>query len=583
MNEMLTITSSVQAYFEEFLNLWDMAAADAIFISEVRFHYPLGELKIRKRKAMKISFSAVIAMIALNICAFPIEARSLDASAAPAAANCAALAAADFSSVVDAPTQILVSALAKADGSIPVYCRVQGYVASHVGFELRLPEHWNGKFFYGGCGGFCGELYTEECNDPLRKGYACIVSDMGHRSNSAEAKWAYNNLQAKIDHSYRGVHVSTLAGKAITERYYGKAPNKSYYMGCSTGGRQGLVEAQRFPWDYDGIISIAPVFDLTGAFMNKLWASLATVDKDGHPILTKADAKLVNAAVIASCDMDDGLNDGLISNPVGCKFDISALVCKTGQKVGCISHAASAAVEKIYAGPMTSKGERLQVGGAPPGSELNWIGSYIVPENQRAQELNFAAEEFRYMAFMPDPGPSWKPGDFDFDRDYKRLGMMETLASASNPDLRKYKAAGGKFIAVHGWTDELAPAAATIDYYETMERTMGGRARTEGFFRLFMVPGMNHCIGGNGAFAIDYLTYLEAWVEQGRAPEVMIGAHVKSENYDFTLDNYLEWTKFPLDPDKVSFTRPIYPFPLQAKYKGRGNPNDAASFAPFRP
>jgi feruloyl esterase len=208
---------------------------------------------------------------------------------------------ADFSGIQDAPTQVTAAELVPAAEQDPGYCRVQGYVLPQIGFELRLPAaDWNGKFLEVGCGGSCGDLgWTFWC--PLRRGYACLVTDMGHKSGPKdEDMWAYNNLQAQLDWGSRSTHVVVLAGRTITERYYGRSPNKAYFMGCSTGGRQALVEAQRFPWDFDGIIGIAGVPSEQEILTNQIWAVRALSDKDGRPLLGIADLELVHGAALAS-------------------------------------------------------------------------------------------------------------------------------------------------------------------------------------------------------------------------------------------------------------------------------------------
>jgi feruloyl esterase len=215
---------------------------------------------------------------------------------------------------------------------------------------------------------------------------------------------------------------------------------------------------------------------------------------------------------------------------------------------------------------------------------MGWVDrpygyDYVRSDNKLASCEDWALQYFRYMV-IPPAGSDWKVADFDFDRDYKRFGtgVQESLLNAANPDLRKFKAAGGKLMLYQGWNDHTVAPEKTIDYYQTVQRTMGGRASTESFFRLFMVPGMLHCTGGDGAFAIDYVAYMETWVERAQAPDVMIGAHVEG------LGGAAFWLKFPLDPaTPISFTRPVYPYPRRAKYKGSGDPNDAASFQPVEP
>src|SRR5262245_6708609 len=226
------------------------------------------------------------------------------------AEQCTALKNVDFSNIQDAPTQITAAKLIGTKGD-PVYCQVQGYVSPQVNFEIRLPvSNWNKKFMETGCAGACGTVLIDWlCPSLLGKGYACIASDMGHAGKFGNGLWAYNNLQAEVDWGYRATHVTALAGKAITERFYRKAPDKSYFMGCSTGGRQGMVEAQRFPWDFDGIIAGAPSSDQSGAIMVRLGAALAMRAMDGSSILSQEDLQLVHNAVVAACDMNDGVRD----------------------------------------------------------------------------------------------------------------------------------------------------------------------------------------------------------------------------------------------------------------------------------
>jgi hypothetical protein len=498
-----------------------------------------------------------------------------------AGSKCALLEKADFSAVQDAPTHITESKWVDASDGTPAHCRVQGYVAPQIGFEIFLPTaDWNKKFIEVGCGGFCGSINQDACRDPLRRGYSCIVSDTGHQGE--DGLWAYSNLQAKIDWGYRGPHVAAIAGKAITQRYYNQTPRKSYFDGCSTGGRQAMVEAQRFPWDFDGIIAGAPPINFTANSMAQLWASLAAKNKDGSAIFNSDSVALVHKAVLAQCDLDDGIRDGIVGNPRQCRFEPATLACEGSRKTDCLTGEQIAAVKKIYAGPFVST-ETISAGGFMPGSELGWIDIYFSADGGPGFLYSYDAEKFRYAAFLPDAGPGWKPTDLDFDLDYKRLGTMESLYSATNPDLRQFKHNGGKLLVYQGWNDQLEPPAAIADYYETAERVIGNRATTQNFFRLFMIPGMNHCGGGEGAWVIDYLSYLEDWVERGKAPEKMIGAHLRVPDDPVKAQEIIRNSRFPLNPSGVAFTRPMYPYPLRAKYKGTGDPADAANFVPVNP
>jgi feruloyl esterase len=527
-----------------------------------------------KKTSIVVVVFATLAVPTLGLAA--PEPTTVDATAGSA---CAALGTMSFADLPDAPTQVTAAKLVVPDGRVPAYCRVAGYVAPSVGFELRLPAvGWNGKFAHIGCGGFCGSIFAGACDSLLARGYACIATDMGHRSTALDGKWAYDNPQAKLDFAYRATHVATVAGKAITQAFFGKAASRSYFLGCSTGGRQGLVEAQRFPTDFDGIVSGAPVISELGDGMALLWNVRAALGPDGHPLLTPEDVRRVHAAAVARCDRDDGVADGLIGDPRACRFDPAELRCTAGKTGDCLSAAQVEAVRKIYAGPVNSRGQALYTGGALPGSELNWIGPYVPADAGGSIYAGFMSELFRYMAFIPDPGPSWKPADFDWDRDPPRLAMMESLYSGSNPDLRRFKAAGGKLIVYQGWADQSVLPLNIIDYYETAERTMGGRAPTQEFLRLFMIPGMNHCYGGEGAYTIDYLSGLEAWVERGEAPDALRSVHPKTES-----PLGVTWGAALPGAEDTLFSRPAYPYPLQPRYLGKGDPRDAESYLPQGP
>lgn len=512
------------------------------------------------------------------------------------ASHCASLVDVDFSHVLDAPTEVTEAQLTAGSDVLPAYCEVKGYVSPSVGFFLAMPaQDWNGKFFEIGCGGFCGGIVSRGSLErskaryvgPKHRGYAFLVFDGGHATGAISGLWGDNNLQAQFDFGVRAPHVAALAGKAITGYYYKRAPIKSYFAGCSSGGQQAFSEAQRFPWDFDGILAGAPSPTFSGPMMYYLWSGRALAGK-----VNKADLKLLHEAALAKCDMDDGVRDGIIGDPLHCKFDPSELACKGTYKEGrCLTAEKIDAVRKVYSGPTTSHGVKIYTGGPLPGSELNWIsdtpGTAYVYGGDKV--VPWSGEYFRYIGFVPAPGPSWNPQDFDFDRDYKRLRMAESLfGAADNPDLRKFKAAGGKMILYQGGQDESDIPTDAVDYYETTEKLMGGREATQEFFRLFLVPGMNHCLGGAGAWAIDYVSYLEDWVEQGKAPAVLIGSHLDMDDFLRTRSSSdsnfsAEFEQFRSDPQNVKFTRPIYPYPVRARYRGSGDPNKAASFVPVKP
>lgn len=497
-------------------------------------------------------------------------------------ARCGALLTMDFSRVPDAPTQILAATHYEATDVTPAHCEVHGYVAPQVGFGLRLPsDTWNGKMLMIGCGGLCGgyDWPLDACGASLGRGYACVATDMGHKSSVFDGKWAYENLQGEVDFAFRATHVTLLTGREIVNGYYRELPRRAYFMGCSQGGRQALKSAQNFPADFDGIIAGAP---LVGGVAGLLWPALSVTAEDGTSLLDGRAVQLVHDAVLDRCDMDDNVRDGVVSDPLRCKFEPAERRCTGDGHVGCLTDAQVGAVARIYGGLAASEGQSIYSDGLERGSELNWardvVGRFINPHAGVPEFL--LTDIYRYLAFTPDTGPSWQLADFDFKRDPARIDMFEALHGVRNPDLRRFKAAGGKLLIYHGWNDTSIPPRPTVDYYEAVVRTMGGRAATEDFARLFMVPGLNHCTGGDGAYAVDYLRYLEAWVERSRPPDVLIGVHPVEEQPYKLLFHDMELTR---DPGSVEFSRPVYPYPRRARYVGRGDPARADNFEAVEP
>lgn len=516
----------------------------------------------------------LVALAKLAPCAVPVA----DLIRTDLVAQCQSLRTKNFQEVPDAQTQVTTTVAVEPNGIKSSHCLVSGYISPNIGIKIGLPSQWNGRFLHSGCGGHCGSTadFDWSCAEPLGRGYACIVSDMGHQGTGADGLWAYNNLLAKVDWGFRATHVVTLAGKAITESFYGTRPSKSYFVGGSTGGRQALQEAQKFPSDFDGIVAIAPPVDLSAIYLTFAWGARVLHGKDGEPIVGRGELQLLTQAALNQCDMDDGVRDQVIGDPLRCDFDPASLVCGSTKSDQCLSQEQVDAVKKIYDGPTNSVGEKLSGGGPLPGSELGqwdinpdigWAFSYLVASGHK----NLAIDGFRYLFFWPDAGPSWQLSDFDFDRDSQRLALRQVLYDSSNPDLRRFKAAGGKLIILQGLNDNAVLPRSTIDYYETVTRTMGGRVATQSFARLYLLPGVGHDLpAGQGAGIVDYMTAIEKWVEEGEAPDKLIAARVK--DYD---------SRQPIDSRRIQITRPVYPYPIRAKYKGRGNPDSADSFYPF--
>jgi feruloyl esterase len=490
----------------------------------------------------------------LAACAF--AAAVCGSAQALTAGQCAAL-----TTLAVPATTITGAALVPAAGVLPEYCRVSGHVDTEINFELRLPSNWNGKFYHQGGGGFVGSI--PPAGPGLSRGYAAVATDTGHQGTGVAAldgAWALNNPQRQLNFGHRAVHVVTVAAKQIVAAAYGRAASRSYFEGCSNGGRQAMMEAQRYPADFDGIIAGAPALDWTGLMTGFNYNQQAVRSAPIPPEKLSVIAK----AVVAKCDAKDGLVDGLVDNPRRCGFDPSVVQCTTGDAANCLTAAQVATVRKVYDGPVNSRGEQLHPG-FPPGAEDGgsgwqlWIsgpsGVPVPPVNNNPFQFTFSDHYLRFMVFSD---PTYDSMTFDFDNDTDRVDATAPTFSATNPNLAPFRARGGKLLVWHGWADHALMADRSIEYYNDVIRTMGNKNKVEDFFRLFLAPGMHHCSGGPGLNSFDALTALENWVEQGRAPNSLLASHVGSG---------------------VQRTRPLCSYPKVAVYNGKGNPNSAASFS----
>jgi pimeloyl-ACP methyl ester carboxylesterase len=492
--------------------------------------------------------------------------------ASPAAAQdtldqqCRSLTKRDFSRTQDAAFTLTGASVMTQNVSRP-FCELDGYIIPEISFKMRLPlVGWNGRFILLGSGGWANRKFDFLCDDPLSRGYACIMGDGGHQYN--DGLWMQSSPQSKIDWGYRATHVVALAGKTLVQAFYLKPPVMSLMLGVSTGGYQGLVEAQRFPWDFNGIIAIAPDIDEGDLSMRTAWIANHLLDEKGGPLFTKSDLQILHAGALKACDDSDNIRDGIIGDPIACKFDPRTVGCASHLSTNCLSKPQVDAAMAIYGGPATSAGVSISTGGPLPGSEMEWPDAL--------EDVSFAENFFRF-ALTESPLDGFSASKFNYDEDYKRLGLAGTFLS-SDPDLRRFHQAGGKLLIVQGGNDVTEQARSEIDYFEMVERVMGGAAETRGFVRLFLVPGMNHGSGGDGAFAIDYLSAMERWVADQAAPDMLVGAHVP------------EWANgsagiragltAPRAGMQVTFTRPIYPYPLHAVYNGQGDAKDYRSFHP---
>ncbi len=465
-----------------------------------------------------------------------------------------------FADLVDAPTQLTATEIVAASEGLPAHCRVRGFVEPRIQFELRLPAlTWNGKLLMQGCGGLCGEIRSASCDDALDRGYAVVATDMGHEGPAYDSTWARDNLAAEIDFAYRATHVVAVAAKAIVSQHYERPAEKHYFRGCSTGGRQALVSAQRFPSDFDGIIAGAPVLDETGtAALHLIWSGRANLDAGGEPVLTAQRVDQVRRRVLEACDDIDGVADGIIADPRACNWRLALPACEEASGDDeCFRPEELQVLERLYTGAKNSRGESLVLGGLMPGSEYEWVPNFVGRDGPAVFHPDGPIKQlYQTLLFFDDLPPDRSAVDFDFDKDPPRLALMEVLYSAKNPDLRKFRAQGGKIIVYQGWDDVEVTPLNTIDYFETMERTVGGQADTADFARLFMLPGVAHCRRGPGADTVDWLTHLERWVETDQPPDELTA-------YKLTKDqNYLGLPRprFPLPETEYLSQRVLLPY-----------------------
>jgi hypothetical protein len=500
-----------------------------------------------------------------------------------------------LAAIPDAPTSINSARVVAAGGThgaidrdLPELCRVEGVISPTVGFLLRMPTSgWNGKLLMGGCGGPCG-TYLEDRFDPaVVRGYAVVTTDMGHKG----AGWlfGYDNPQGQLDFAYRATHLTAEAAKVIVAQFYGRPPAHDYFFGCSTGGRQAMIEAQRFPQDFDGIIAGAPVYDEIGDgpyFLD--WNTRINTAPDGTTILTQDKLPLIHAAVLSQCDAKDGLKDGLVTDPLKCAFDPATLICRPGQAAAsCLTAVQADVAQKFHDGARNSQGQRLYFG-IPWGAEDQWVNyfGWVSPTGRQYDGAGYSIVGYLGFGSGPPKGAGYRISDFDYDRDPPRLAMAGVLYNPGDPDLSRFRAAGGKLIVFHGMNDNNIPVAASIDYYRRAQLANGGAAETSRFFRLFTPAGMNHCRDGDGGGEADWISALETWVEHGAPPDRMVVYHLKAPEPTAprTMEDYgapyARVTRYPIDPQSYDRARPVYPWPTFAHYAGHGDPALPQSWGP---
>ena len=501
----------------------------------------------------------------------PITAAGLaDLPAVSPVMDCADAVDLDLSGVADAAVTLRSATVVTTGASAP-YCEVRGTIAPADTIVLRLPTHgWTQRYVQTGCGGLCGSAnigYTQAATcPPIADGtVASATTDMGHQGLN-DGSWAAGNPQAQIDFAYRGVHQTAVVAKAVIARFYGRAASYSYFDGCSDGGREALMETQRYPHDFNGIAAGAPANNM--AVQNTFhhaWNVVANKDANGDFILLAGKLPLIHTAVLNACDTLDGLKDGLIDDPRRCAFDPATLLCRTGASPStCLSAAEVGVVRRLHNGAVDAHGNRLEPAIAHEwGSELDWTLFVPTAQGQTVASENFALSYLRYLAQPNQADPDYQLTDLTFTvRSFWKVVQSSSYLSAMDPDLSTYQRGGGKLLLWHGWNDQHISPQSTLAYYNALRQTMGART-VDRFAQLYLFPGMAHCGGGEGPNTFDILTPVMAWVESGTSPGRIVASNVVNGS--------------------VTRTRPVYPYPTVARYDGSGSSDDAANFVPVRP
>ena len=438
-------------------------------------------------------------------------------------------------------------------GDLRAFCRVTATIKptsdSDIKIEVWLPSvGWNGRHEVVGNGGWAGSIGYAALSDALRDGYAAAGTDTGHEGGSA--KFALGHPEKLIDNAYRAVHEMTVQAKVIVAAFYGDGPTFSYWNGCSSGGKQGLKEAQRFPADFDGIIAGAPANNMMRLHIGSLWNAAAVHATDASAI-PPAMFPAIHKAVLDACDALDGAKDGLIEDPTRCHFDPQVLQCRADAGPPCLVPAQVEALRKIYGGAVNPRTNEQIFPGWARGFELG------LGVTAGAQPESTPLDTFRYVVTQ---NPEWDWRTLDFDADVAKADAVDHgVITSVDPDLSAFFARGGKLLLYHGWGDPNISPLNTVNYYNSAVVKNGGVKATETKMRLFMMPGMGHCRGGEGPDTFDKMRVIRQWVEEGKVPGRIVATHRTG--------------------DAVDRTRPLCPYPQVAKYTGTGSIDDASNFA----
>jgi feruloyl esterase len=477
------------------------------------------------------------------------------------------------------PDVRIASVMKEAD---PVsHCKVAGVIGPETHFELLLPDEWNGKFVMGGGGGFVGVVMNVAlAYGALQEGYATVGTDTGHKGHPLDASWAHNNLERLVNFGHQAVHRTAVTAKALTKAYYQKGIARSYFTGCSRGGGQALMEAQRYPKDFDGVVAGAYAFDWINLAAFATQINRAMYPDPSHvqeAVVGPKEQELIESSYLAMCDEQDGIKDGILNDPRQCQFDVATLLCKDEKSDNCLSKEQLVAVKIIYDGPKDSKenaffygfpfgGEtalggwsRWFTGGLKYQADLNEFQARVDTGDFEAPVAPSAYYAFGngIMKYFIYNDPDWTYKNYNFETFHKDSERVAETLNATNPDLSAFRKRGGKVILYSGWSDNAQPGEAMIGYYEdilTHDKTAAEDVR------LFMMPGVEHCFGGPGPSWVNFLAEIDQWIESGKAPD-QITAY---------------WLDKKMQPNG---SRSVCAYPNVAKYDGKGDTRDVASFS----
>lgn len=521
--------------------------------------------------------------------------------------DCSQLSSVNLSNKIGGKVTINSAApLKTAEGS---FCQVKATIAPSIGIEVALPQQqWTQRFLQVGCGGLCGEINLSPTNAsgcaPATQGeFVVAATDMGHSGSMMDASWA-EDPQKRIDFAYRANHLTALLAKALIQTYYGQTQKYAYFMGCSDGGREALMEAQRFPDDFDGITAgaSAAFFQFQNSFFHG-WDVVANQRADGSAILLQDRLPILHRAVLAHCPTLSGINDGLLANPYACTFSpkwVNTCAANQTDKSNCLTAEEISVVEKLYRGASDSEGNQFVVAGLPLGSELRWP----VPATANGHSM---AETMALPALQSVLLPGGKQNittlhDFPLNRqNFAAVAQLAPLYNAANTNLSGFMKRGGKLIMWHGLADDSVSPAFSIAYYRGVQAYLGEKS-TEQFLRLFLLPGVGHCGGGEGLDQVNLLSPLMAWTEQNHAPEKLIAGksavaeptagmpakpQSKTSEVGKDAEAHFHGVLRVSSPVAVAMpplkaTRPVFPYPYIAKYNGKGSPDSAENYVPIK-